>query len=247
MHKTNEIPHTPISWLMLLKFTPHLFELFAIAFAIRLLGLVQPFIFQTIIDRVLPYQREATLAAIVVVLGVASLFSVGLDAVGTYLSNHMGNRLIAELARRMFGHVLHLPLRNLQRWQVGETLARVGEINTVRAFLTGTISGVVLDLLFAGIYLAALLSISPFLTLIVVIMLPLQMAAFGIIGPFLRQRMQDAFQASSRHQSRLVETLGDMVTVKAQATEQIQVDRFQETLGTTLFFGLSRHEAEHLE
>ena len=94
-----------------------------------------------------------------------------------------------------------------------------------------------LDLLFAGIYLAALLSISPFLTLIVVIMLPLQMAAFGIIGPFLRQRMQDAFQASSRHQSRLVETLGDMVTVKAQATEQIQVDRFQETLGTTLFLG----------
>ena len=37
----------------------------AIAIGLRLLGLVEPFVFQTIIDRVLPFQREATLILIV--------------------------------------------------------------------------------------------------------------------------------------------------------------------------------------
>ena len=51
-----------------------------IAVVLRLLGLVEPFVFQTIIDRVLPFQREATLYLIVVVLVVTTLFSALLSA-----------------------------------------------------------------------------------------------------------------------------------------------------------------------
>ncbi|RWM10839.1 MAG: hypothetical protein E5X80_18275 [Mesorhizobium sp.] len=82
-----------------------------VAIVLRLLGLVQPFVFQTIIDRVLPFQREATLVLIVVVLVLATLFSACLGALSAYLGNHMANRLIAELARRIFDHVLNLRLR----------------------------------------------------------------------------------------------------------------------------------------
>ncbi len=59
----------------------------------RFLGIVQPFAFQAIIDRVLPYQREATLTLVVVVLVLTTLLSAGLDAVSSYLGNHMANRL----------------------------------------------------------------------------------------------------------------------------------------------------------
>lgn len=43
-------------------------EAMVIAIVLRLLGLVEPFVFQTIIDRVLPFQREAALTLIIVVL-----------------------------------------------------------------------------------------------------------------------------------------------------------------------------------
>ncbi|WP_246810937.1 peptidase domain-containing ABC transporter [Ensifer sp. ENS09] len=208
-----------------------------VAVVIRLLGLVQPFVFQAIIDRVLPFQREATLTLIVVVLVLVTLMSATLQAMSAYLGNHMGNRLVAEMAGRIFRHVLGLPLQFLQRWQVGETLARMGEINTVRAFLTGTMSGYVLDVLFAAIYIGALLSISPLLTTVVLVMLPLQMVAFGVLGPFLRRRMQVAFLAGARHQSRLVETFANVVTVKAMASERRQAERFQETLEDSLTAG----------
>ena len=100
-------------------------------------------------------------------------------------------KLTTELARRIFRHVLDLPLRYLQQWKVGDVRLRIGEIDTVKGFLTGTVSGIVLDVLFAVIYVAALLSLSPFLTLIVLFMLPLQIAAFSVIGPFARRRMQE--------------------------------------------------------
>lgn len=229
----------PLSWFTqsTQKYTQLIIEIMIVAIVLRLLGLVQPFVFQTIIDRVLPFQREATLSLIVVILVLTALFSAGLDALASYLGNHMAIRLTGELARRIFDHVLHLPLRHLQRWQVGETLTRIGEIDTVRAFLTGTVSGIVLDVLFAIIYIIALLSISPFLTAIVLIMLPLQIIAFGIIGPFIRQRMQASFFAESRHQSRLVEGLANIVTVKALASENVHVDRFQQTLAESLRTG----------
>ena len=170
-------------------------------------------------------------------LVVTALFSAGLEALAAYLGNHMANRLISELARRIFRHVLNLPLRYLQKWQVGETLARISEIDTVRGFLTGTVSGIALDVVFAITYIAALLSISPFLTSIVLIVLPLQIAAFAVVGPAVRRRMQESFLAGSRHQSRLVEAFGNAITVKALACEDVQVERFQETLSWSLLTG----------
>lgn len=219
------------------RYAPMILELMAAAIVIRLLGLVEPFVFQAIIDRVLPFQREATLALIVVVMVLVMLTSSTLHVLSGYLANHMSNRLIAELAARIFRHVIGLPLRYLQHWPVGETLARIGEIGTVKTFLTGTIAGYVLDVVFAGTYIVALLSISPFLTVIVLAILPLQLIAFGIIGPFSRRRMQTSFYAGARHQSRLVETFGNMVTVKALASEARQVERLRETLADSLSAG----------
>jgi len=217
-----------------LPYTPLVAEVMLTASVIRLMGLVQPFVFQTVIDRVLPFQREASLVLIVGILAVTAVFTVILDALSTYLSNHIANRLTAELANRIFRHVLNLPLAFLQRWQVGETLARIGEIDTVRGFLTGTVASVVVDALFAVIYVVALFALSPFLTLIVVIALPLQLLVFGALGPFLRSRMQTAFLSESFHQARLVEILGNLTTVKAMAGERIQHARLQETLIASL-------------
>jgi subfamily B ATP-binding cassette protein HlyB/CyaB len=53
----------PLSWFgkTLWKFTPQYAELVFLAICLRLIGLVEPFIFQVIIDRILPFQREASL------------------------------------------------------------------------------------------------------------------------------------------------------------------------------------------
>jgi subfamily B ATP-binding cassette protein HlyB/CyaB len=75
------------------------------------------------------------------------------------------------------------------------------------------------------------------LTLFVLIVLPLQVIAFGVIGPLTRRRMQRAFLDYSRHQSRLVETLANVVTVKALGCEAVQSERLNRTLADSLLAG----------
>ena len=91
--------------------------------------------------------------------------------------------------------------------------------------------------MFAAVYVGALIAISPLLTVVVMIILPLQIAASGIIGPLLRKRLQEFFEANSRHQSRLVEAFGNAMTVKALAAEDLQAARFQQTLAGSLSAG----------
>ncbi len=233
---TNKNIPAKLSWFTksTFKFTPLLLELTIIAIVVRLIGMIQSFVFQTLIDRVIPFQRFDSLQLILFILIGATVFSTLLGAASGYLGVFMANRLTSELGQRIYDHVFKIPLLKLQKWQIGEFLARIQEIDTVRVFLTGTVTSIILDLIFIVVYIIALLSISPFLTMIVVIMLPLQIVVFGIIGPFLRARMQDEFYAGSIHQARFVEILSNIVTVKSTNSEILHRDRVSQTLSESL-------------
>jgi ATP-binding cassette, subfamily B, bacterial HlyB/CyaB len=219
------------------RFTPLLIELLAVAVVVRLIGLVEPFVFQTLIDRVLPFQREASLNLILAVLTASTFFAVGLEALFGLLSAQIANRLTQELGGRIFSHSLSLPTLFLQRFQVGELLARIGEIDTIRTFLTGTVTELILDVLFAAIYIVALYCISSLLTLILLIMLPLQMISFAVFGPFIRRRMQASFEAVAVQQSRQVEAFGNPIALKSISAEALHSRRVTDALRQSLFAG----------
>ena len=63
------------------KYKALIVEIAVISIVIRLLTLVEPFAFQVVIDRVLPFQRQQTLYTIVVVLLAVALFEAALGAV----------------------------------------------------------------------------------------------------------------------------------------------------------------------
>lgn len=199
--------------------TPLILEFLFLGFIVRLLALVQPFVFQTLIDRVIPFQRLESLNIILVILVFAMLSSSILTATSNYLSAYTANQLASHMGRRFYEHYYRLPLLTIKAWQIGATTTRVREIETIRRFLTESVSGVVLDVVFAFVFFAALLSISPRLTLVVAIMLPLQIASFGLIGPFLRIRMKKSFQADADYQSELVESIQSIETIKSGSLE----------------------------
>jgi ATP-binding cassette, subfamily B, bacterial HlyB/CyaB len=217
-----------------LRFTPLLLELAMIAIVVRLIGLVEPFVFQTLIDRVLPFQREASLNLILAVLVGSTFFSAALSSLSSLLANQIANRLTFELGGRVFSHALSLPTLFLQRFQVGELLARIGEVDSVRNFLTSTVTELMIDLLFVVVYVFALYSLSPQLTLIVLIMLPLQMMSFAVFGPFIRRRMQASFAAEAAQQSRQVEAFGSPIAIKSISAEKLHTDRVTQALGGSL-------------
>ena len=144
----------PLSWFgkTLWKFTPQYAELVFLAICLRLIGLVEPFIFQVIIDRILPFQREASLIVVMAIFIAVSLFQLGFEILSQILGMLTANRVTRELGARIFDHLFKLPFSHFRKWSVGETIARVSETDTIRAFLVGTTTGVFLDLLFVVVY-----------------------------------------------------------------------------------------------
>ncbi|MGM3214180.1 ABC transporter transmembrane domain-containing protein, partial [Klebsiella pneumoniae] len=77
----------------------------------------------------------------------------------------------------------HLPLAYFQARRVGDSVARVRELETIREFLTSSAQTVVLDLFFAIVFLAVMWLYSPTLLLIVLITLPLYAVVVMLVGP----------------------------------------------------------------
>lgn len=229
----------PLSWFgkTLWKFTPHYAELVFLAICLRLIGLVEPFIFQVIIDRILPFQREASLIVVVAVFVAVGIFQLGFEVLSAILGMRTANRVTRELGARVFDHLFKLPFGYFRKWSVGETIARVSETDTIRAFLVGTTTGVFLDLLFVVIYLAILLTLSVPLTMIVLAALPLQFLIYLGFGPVLRRRLRTQFDAGAAHQTQLVENISGVAAVKALSAEGVMLRRVDQTLHANLEAG----------
>lgn len=226
----------PLSWFgeTLWKFTPLYFELIFLAICIRLLGLVEPFIFQVVIDRVLPFQREATLFVVMLIFVMVSAFHVVFNVLSTLLGVQTGNMITRELGRRIFLHLFRLPLSHFRKWPTGQTIARISEIDTIRNFLVGTSTGVLLDLLFVTIYLAILFALSPLLMFIVLLSLPIQAVVYLLFGPFLRRKLSVQFDTGAKHQTRMVESISGISAVKALSAENKMLSGLDETLAANL-------------
>jgi subfamily B ATP-binding cassette protein HlyB/CyaB len=229
----------PLSWFgkTLWKFTPQYAELVFLAICLRLIGLVEPFIFQVIIDRILPFQREASLIVVMAIFIAASLFQLGFEILSQILGMFTANRVTRELGARIFDHLFKLPFSHFRKWSVGETMARVSETDTIRAFLVGTTTGVFLDLLFVVVYIAILLTLSGSLTLIVLAALPLQILIYLAFGPFLRRRLRAQFDAGAAHQTQMVENISGIAAVKALSAEGPMLERMDRTLHASLQTG----------
>lgn len=170
-------------------------------------------------DKVLVHRGFTTLDVIAVGLTVVVVFEVVLTALRSYVFAHTTSRIDVELGAKLFRHLLTLPMAYFQARRVGDSVARVRELENIRAFLTGNAITLVLDLLFSVVFIAVMLTYSGWLTLVVVLSLPCYVLISLACTPLLRARLQEKFNRGAENQAFLVETISGIDTVKAMAVE----------------------------
>lgn len=197
---------------------------------IQLFALVTPLFFQVVVDKVLVHRGESTLLVVVVGLFLIGLFDVILQYLRSYALNHTTSRVDVELGSRLFDHLLRLPLSYFETRAAGQTVARMRELETVRAFLTGQGLSSAIDLLFAVIAIGVLYLYSSTLTLIVLFSIPCYLLIAFLIRPVLRDRINERFNRSALSQQFLVESVVGVQTLKASAVEPILKNQWEEKL-----------------
>lgn len=224
--------HFGLSWFgaAILKYRGVLSEVLIASFFLQSFGLVTPLIFQVVIDKVLVHRGMSTLEVLLVGLGVISFFDVVLGGLRTYLFSHTSNRIDVELGARIFSHLVRLPLNYFVARRVGDSVARVRELENIRQFLTGSALTLVLDIVFGSIFLVVMFLYSSTLAWIVVGASPLIIAIAIIVTPIFRERLDEKFKRGAENQSFLVESVTGIETVKAMAIEPLEQRRWEDQL-----------------
>jgi subfamily B ATP-binding cassette protein HlyB/CyaB len=218
-----------VSWFIpaLVKYRRPLRDVLIGSFFLQLTGLVSPLFFQLVIDKVLVHHSMTTLDVLAIGLAVMLTFETILSALRTWLFSHTTNRVDAELSAALFRHLVALPLGYFETRRVGDSVARVRELENIRQFLTSNAVTVVIDLFFTIIFFAVMYLYSPLLTLIVAATIPIYVAISVFVTPPLRARLDEKFKRGAENQSFLVETVSGIGTLKAMAVEPRMRERWE--------------------
>lgn len=118
----------------IIKYRRILVEVLIVSVVLQIFALISPLFFQVVMDKVLVHQGFSTLNVVAVGLLVVVLFEVILGGIRTYVFAHTTSRIDVELGARLFRHLLALPIAYFETRRVGETVARVRELEQIRTF-----------------------------------------------------------------------------------------------------------------
>jgi subfamily B ATP-binding cassette protein HlyB/CyaB len=212
------------------KYRHLLTEVLVASFFLQLFALISPLFFQVVIDKVLVSRTLSTLDVLVIGLVSIAIFETILGILRTYLFSHTTNRIDVELGARLFRHLLALPISYFQARRVGDSVARVRELENIRTFLTSSALTLVIDLFFTFVFLAVMFIYSPLLTAIVIGAFPFYIGISVAATPLFRQRLNEKFARGAENQAFLVESVTGVETLKSMAVEPQMQRRWEEQL-----------------
>ncbi len=221
-----------ISWFLgaVHKYRRALSGVLVASFFLQLFALVSPLFFQVVIDKVLVHRSLSTLDVLVIGLVTISLFETVLGILRTYVFAHTTNRIDVELGARLFRHLLALPIAYFQARRVGDSVARVRELENIRNFLTSSALTLSVDLFFTSVFILVMFAYSPFLTFIVLGSFPFYIGISALATPLFRSRLNEKFERGAENQAFLVESVTGIETLKSMAVEPQMQRRWEEQL-----------------
>ncbi len=232
VHVAGVLRRFDFSWFIpeLIRYRRVFKEVLLASFFVQLLALLTPIFFQLVIDKVLVHHGLTTLHVLVIGLATVSLFEIMLSGIRTYLTAHTASKVDVALGSRLFSHLLSLPISYFEARQTGQSVARVRELENVRAFLTGSALTLVLDVFFTIVFFIVMWFYSPALTLIVLASVPAYVVLSIFITPVLRRRIEEKFARGAENQTFLVESVYGVETLKAMAVEPQMQRRWEDQL-----------------
>lgn len=210
-----------LAWFIpvIIRYKRYFLEILGAAFFFQILGLVVPLCTQVIIDKVIVNKGITTLSVLGIGMIFVVVFRTGMNLIRTYLFTHTTNKIDVILGTRMFSHLMYLPIRFFETRRVGDTLMRVGALNNIREFLTGTAMTVLVDLVFSVVFYAVMFYYSTSLTFVAIMVIPIQII-INIVGtPIYQQRLKASWDANAENNAFVVEAITGIHTIKSLAVE----------------------------
>jgi ATP-binding cassette subfamily B protein RaxB len=192
-----------------------------LALSVALLAtlLIAPFLFQLIVDAVLPSPGQpggdrSLLIALAVGFGGLAVMRAVVEAARGYTIVTFGAQLSRQMVGNIFRHLVRLPVRYFERRHVGDIISRMNSTQPIQEALSQSVVSVLIDGVMAVLMLVIMFLFSPLLALIVVATTALLVIATLLIYPRLRATQEEAIYARALENSHVIESIRASTTVK---------------------------------
>ncbi len=171
---------------------------------------------------------------------VAAVLAIGTGARFFFVSL-LGERVIADLRRQLYAHLLSLDQSFFERTRAGELLSRLSADTEMLRSMVGSTMSIALRSIVTVLGSAVMLVVtSPRLASYTLIGIPLVVIPLALSGRRVRGASRNSQDRVADANARASETLNAMHTVQSYAREKYESDRFDAAVQRTLQAALKR-------
>ncbi|OUE21995.1 putative ABC transporter ATP-binding protein [Clavibacter michiganensis] len=170
------------------------------------LAVATPVLAGQVVDVIVARGAVGTIIRLAVVIALVAVADAGVSLVTRWFSARIGEGVILDLRTAVFDHVQRMPIAFFTRTRTGALVSRLNNdvIGAQQAF-SGTLSGVVTNLVALILTLAVMLSTSWLVTVLAVIMLPVFLVPARRMGGRLAALRREAADHNSAMSTQMTE------------------------------------------
>ena len=206
-----------------------------------LLGLALPLVVRNIVDTAFVAANMHLLNRITGLLMLLFLVQAILGFGQSYLISWVGERVVANLRKRLYAHLHSMPMRFFANTRVGELISRLGnDVMTIQEAVTSTLLSLLSQtvMLVGGIVI--ILAMAWRLTLVMLAVVPFAIIGMVILGRIIRRISTQAQDALADATAIAEEALGGVRIVKSFAREPYEIARYDEGIERLFAVALQR-------
>lgn len=218
----------PPKWIFLLAVFLGLLETAA--------GLILPLFTKSLVDQLAASALELSL---ILLLAVAFIIQTVSSGFSYYFMTYIGESMVASIRKRLWNHIIHLPIKYFDEHESGETMSRISQdTNTVKNLITQH-----LITFFTGIIsiigaVTILFIIDWKMTLIMIISVPLAMLVMMPLGQKMYKISKATQDEMARFTAHLGRALADIRLVKAYHAEEKEKEKGEKGIQHLFQYGL---------
>jgi subfamily B ATP-binding cassette protein MsbA len=200
-----------------------------------------PLTVQQLVDGITGPHRMDSLGQSILLLVAVSVISATLNFGQSYSLAYVGERLVADLRRRVFTHLQSLSLTFYENQRVGELTSRLAnDVSVVQAGLTTNLFGAVQQVitLIGGLFFIAIFDWR--LLLLILVLVPPLILIGRVLGKRLETTSKQSQEALGEATTVLEETLSAPRVVKAFNREDYESERYGQAIEKTFEIAVRR-------
>lgn len=201
----------------------------AASIGLSLLTLLPAMLTREIIDTVIPSNSAAQALSVGLLLALVYAVRAVTVVVNQYMITWIGQQLVYNLSKELFGHVQRLPMRFHESMETGQIMSRVtNDVGSLQQALLGGAVTAAVSVLNLVVYLVVLLFLNWQMTLLILATVPATVASSVIVSSLLRPRYRDVQAKIGAVTASLQENVAGIRVSKAFAREERSIAQFAE-------------------